>query len=188
VPERRIMMQSLLADRFRLAVHFETQDTPVLAMILDERGKIGPRIRPHSEGSSCDTKARSPPDPSSSSVPTGGFLSVCGAVVMFQGPKHHLLLGARDVDMDHIAHYLPNLASEGRPVVNRTGLTGTFDFSTDWSLPSPSSASPAGDASIDNAGPTCEQALREQLGLKLKVARAPISTLVIDHAELPSPN
>jgi bla regulator protein blaR1 len=186
--QARLMMQSLLADRFKLAVHFETRDTPVLVMVLDKPGKLGPRIRPHSEGPSCDTKLEIPSDRSSPSVPPGGFLPFCRAVVMIPGPDHTLLLGARDVDMEHIASYLPLLESEGRPVVDRTGLTGTFDFSINWAPASPASASSATDTPLDNSGPTFEEGLREQLGLKLKPARAPIRTLVIDHVEEPSPN
>jgi bla regulator protein BlaR1 len=115
-------------------------------------------------------------------------LPICGGVAMIPGPNQTLLLGARDVDMEHIASYLPTLASEGRPVVDGTGLTGTFDFSINWVSGSPSSASSATAAPLDNSGPTFEEALREQLGLKLKSVRAPVRTLVIDHVEPLSPN
>ncbi len=58
----RLMMQSLLYDRFKLAVHFKTQDTPVLAMVRDRPGRLGSRIRAHSKGPSCDTKLKMPSD------------------------------------------------------------------------------------------------------------------------------
>jgi bla regulator protein blaR1 len=186
--QARLMMQSLLADRFKLAVHFETKDVPVLVMVLDKAGKLGPRIRAHSEGPSCDTKLEISSDRSSPSVPPGGFLPFCGSVVMIPGSNHTVLLGARDVDMEHIASYLPALESEGRPVVDRTGLTGTFDFSINWVPTSQSSASSAAEAPLDNSGPNFEEALREQLGPKLKPGRAPIRTLVIDHVEQLLPN
>jgi uncharacterized protein (TIGR03435 family) len=54
--QMRLMMQSLLADRFKLAVHFETHDVPVMALVLVEQGKLGPRLRPHSDGPPCDAK------------------------------------------------------------------------------------------------------------------------------------
>jgi uncharacterized protein (TIGR03435 family) len=186
--QARLMMQSLLADRFKLTVHFETRDTSVFVMVLDKAGKLGPRMRAHSEGPPCDTKLQIPSDRSSPSVPPGGFLPFCGGVNMIPDANQSLLLGARDVDMEHIASYLPTLENEGRPVVDRTGLTGTFDFSVKWSRASPSSASPANDDPPDNPGPTFDEALRGQLGLKLKPARAPIRTLVIDHVEQLSPN
>jgi uncharacterized protein (TIGR03435 family) len=186
--QARLMMQSLLADRFKLAVHFETKDTPVLLMALDKAGKLGPRIRAHSEGPSCDTKLNMPSDRSSPSVPPGGFLPFCGGVIMIPGSNHTVLLGARDVDMEHIASYLPILESGGRPVVNRTDLTGTFDFSINWVPASQSSASSTGEASLDNSGPNFDEALHEQLGLKLESGRASVRTLVIDHVEQLSPN
>jgi uncharacterized protein (TIGR03435 family) len=58
--QMRLMMQALLADRFKLAVHFETQEAPALALVLVKNGKLGPKLRPHSEGPSCD--AAPPPD------------------------------------------------------------------------------------------------------------------------------
>ncbi len=49
----RLMMQSLLADRFQLKVHFENQETEVLALTPVKPGKMGPKLRPHSEGPPC---------------------------------------------------------------------------------------------------------------------------------------
>ena len=57
--QMRLMMQSLLADRFQLAIHFETQQMPVLAMALVRAGKTGPKLKPHSEGLPCDSPAPS---------------------------------------------------------------------------------------------------------------------------------
>lgn len=72
-----------------------------------------------------------------------------------------------------------------RPVVDRTGLSGNFDFlvriTVRWRPGSP-------DAEGDESGPTFPEVLSDQLGLKLKPATAPIDKLVIDHIEEPSPN
>ena len=51
--QMRLMMQSLLADRFKLKIHFETREGSVLAMTLVKPGKIGPKLRPHSDGPPC---------------------------------------------------------------------------------------------------------------------------------------
>jgi beta-lactamase regulating signal transducer with metallopeptidase domain len=51
--QMRLMMQSLLADRFKLKVHFESQEVPVFALTLVKPGKLGPKLRPHSEGPPC---------------------------------------------------------------------------------------------------------------------------------------
>jgi uncharacterized protein (TIGR03435 family) len=50
----RSMVQSLLSDRFKLAVHFETKEVPALALELAQPGKFGPRFHPHSQGPACD--------------------------------------------------------------------------------------------------------------------------------------
>jgi uncharacterized protein (TIGR03435 family) len=63
-------------------------------------------------------------------------------------------------------------------VIDRTGLTGKYDYVLEWSFDS--------DASI--AGPTIFTALQEQLGLRLESVKAPVDTLVIDRIERPSPN
>jgi bla regulator protein blaR1 len=51
--QMRLMMQSLLSDRFRLAVHFETEEVPAYAMTLAKAGTTGPKLRTHSEGPPC---------------------------------------------------------------------------------------------------------------------------------------
>jgi hypothetical protein len=55
-----LMMQSLLAERFRLAVHFEMRTKPVLALVFAKPGKTGSRIQPHSQGLPCDAKWTAP--------------------------------------------------------------------------------------------------------------------------------
>src|SRR5262249_19793491 len=66
----RLMMQSLLADRFKLAVHYEHMEVPVLALVLDKPGKTGPKLYPHSDGVPCDV---SPP-------PSDVFPPVCNSI------------------------------------------------------------------------------------------------------------
>jgi uncharacterized protein (TIGR03435 family) len=98
-------------------------------------------------------------------------------------------LQMRGATLDRLAFTLQEAV--GRPVIDQTGLTGVFDGTLEWA-PSPEEmqavfggapapADAAARASIFTA-------LEEQLGLKLQDARAPIDTLVITHAELPSPN
>jgi uncharacterized protein (TIGR03435 family) len=186
--QMRLMMQSLLANRFNLTLHFETQEMPALALVLDKPGKTGPRLRSHADGLSCNAKWTPPPDPSSPSVAPGGFLSSCGANALMFTPRRSILLGARDVTMGYIANYMPEWEDFGRPVVDRTGLVGTYDFSLD-SIPDNNDAStPSANAQLDTGVPTFSEALKEQLGLKLKPTKARVRTVVIDHVEQPSPN
>jgi uncharacterized protein (TIGR03435 family) len=188
--QMRLMMQSLLADRFKLVVHFETQEQPALGLVLVSEGKTGPRLRRHAEGLACDASWIPPADRAASSVPPGGFMPTCGDVAVISGPNHTFILGGRNVTLRFIAANLgtiPAVADFGRRVVDQTGLAGTYDFSLDW-LPdrggNPSGATESRDA---QASPF-EEALRRQLGLKLKPTRAPIQTLAIDRVEKLSPN
>ena len=163
--QMRLMMQSLLADRFQLRIHFETPETPVLAMTLAKPGQTGPKLRPHSEGPPCDSNAQV-------------FPPVCDVVSLTRQAGRNLA-GSRNTTMDLLAATLPSLGEMGRPVVDRTGLTGKMDFTLEWM---PEGAQP------DLQGTTFLQALREQLGLKLDSARAPVRTYVIDRIERPSEN
>jgi bla regulator protein blaR1 len=184
----RLMMQSLLADRFKLAVHFETREIPVFALVADKPGKLGPGIRPHTQGLPCDKELKVPSDRTSSTIPPGGFIAACGRVQMIDGANHTKLLGGRDISIDHLAGYLPDFEDVGRPIVDETNLKGTFDFSLSWS-PEGDAASPAENNRLANAeGPPLVEAIKEQLGLKLKSTKARIQVPVIDHVEPLTPN
>jgi uncharacterized protein (TIGR03435 family) len=184
----RLMMQSLLADRFKLVVHFETREMPVFALLLDKPGKLRPGLRPHSQGPPCDKEPNVPSDRTSSTIPPGGFIAACGRVQMIDGANHTKLLGGRNISIDHLAGYLPDFEDMGRPIVDETNLKGTFDFSLSWS-PEGDAASPAENNRLTNAeGPPLVEAIKEQLGLKLKPTKAPIQIPVIDHVEPLTPN
>jgi uncharacterized protein (TIGR03435 family) len=69
-----------------------------------------------------------------------------------------------------------------RPVIDRTGLTGVFDFNLEWA-PDSKPREAAGPATSAEAGTSLFTALQEQLGLKLEAGKSPIEILVVDHAE-----
>jgi len=101
----RLMLQSLLAERFKLAVHFERREVPVLSLTLATQGKTGPKLRPHSEGPLCPEVAPTPPMPA---PPTGAtvraaFPANCDSPqIAFQSDGARLA-GARDTTMPLIA-------------------------------------------------------------------------------------
>lgn len=186
--QMRLMMQSLLAERFKLAVHFETQEMPAFALVSIKPGKTGPRLRPHAEGLACDAKWIAPADPAAPTVPPGAFMPACGSVAALSAPDHTLILGARDLTMDHLALYLSTLIPFGRPIVNRTGLAGTFDLSLQFTPEQGLASTSAADTQDAQQGMTAFAALKEQFRLTLKPIKAPLPVLVIDHVEQPSPN
>jgi uncharacterized protein (TIGR03435 family) len=179
--QMRLMMQSLLADRFKLMVHTESRQLPVFALVLDKPGKLGPQLRSHSDDPPCA--------PSDSPEPLakvgGGYPAMCGINLggIASGRRN---LTARDVPMELIGSWLGATGPLSRPVFDQTGLRGTFDFKIEWTPkfngPPPPNFQP------DPSGPTFLEALKDQLGLKLESQTGPVDVLVIDHIEEPSPN
>ena len=76
----------------------------------------------------------------------------------------------------------------GRPMVDQTGLRGTFDFILEWMPERRGPAPPGADTQTDSMGPSFEQALRDQLGLQLQQEKVQIETIVIDSVQRPSEN
>jgi bla regulator protein blaR1 len=184
--QMRLMMRALLAERFKLSVHFETHDVAVMALVLVEPGKRGFRLRPHSEGPPCDAKIP-PLDRSSPKIPDV-WRQVCGDFQMIDWTNNTVILGSRNTTLEMFANFLPALLEPDRPIVDQTGLNGRFDYELNFAPPWRVSKEQNADGQLDLTGPTLLEALKDQLGLKLKPSRAPLQTLIIDHIEQPSPN
>jgi uncharacterized protein (TIGR03435 family) len=194
----RLMMQSLLAERFKLVVRTETRQLPVLALVLARPGKMGPQLRSHpSDGPPCSTtttpsQSLPEPTPARPSTVSDGFPTICGDIVNagVASAPGHLRLGARNVPIGLLAAHLNGMlmGNLDRPVQDRTGLTGTFDFVLEWSGVPPAGGTPSANMQPEDAGTTLLEALTEQLGLKLVSAKGPVEVLVVDHVERPSEN
>jgi len=168
----RLMVQSLLADRFKLVVHFERQETPVLALVVDNPGKTGAKLKPHSDIVPCDV----------SKVSGDVLVPPCYLVQAITKPNSSFLMAGRNLTMNQIAATLSQLSVDfAHPVVDQTGLSGRFDFSLEWTRQTSNSVTP-------EPGTSMQDALQEQLGLKLKSTKALMNILVIDHVERPSEN
>jgi uncharacterized protein (TIGR03435 family) len=183
--QMRLMMQSLLADRFKLAVHMETREAPVFALVLVRPGQTGPQLKPHAKDDPCTGAAQS-------SAAAGQLPAACGVIARLQpSVPGRYSIGGRGVTLDLLASSLPTqtgLATISKPVIDRTGLTGTFDFSMEWA-PEVNAGAPAGaPQQAEVPGPPFAEALKQQLGLKLVAQKGPIEVLVIDHVERPSAN
>ena len=188
IDQMRLMMQSLLADRFGLVVHHATVDAPVFALLLARPGVIGPNLQPHPPSDTCgsSTPGSDQPAPSHKSEvspsPVGELPPVCGVVAHVPSSASGWHYGGRGISLSLLATSLPTmtgLAAIPRPVVDQTGLSGLYDFTLQWA-PDPGDPFP-------QAAPF-HDALKSQLGLELKPSRAPIDILVIDHVDHPSPN
>ncbi len=132
----RLMMQSLLADRFKLRVHFETKEAPVLALILVKPGTLGPKLIPHSAGPPCPDSFEmiNPSTTSLPPLPKAGdvFPPQCGTPGQVRGTSDGTRVGSRNTTMgllaDDIYAYGSPLGELDKPVVDQTGLQGRFDY------------------------------------------------------------
>jgi uncharacterized protein (TIGR03435 family) len=183
--QMRLMMQSLLADRFKLAVHFETREVPVFALSLVKPGQFGPRLRPHAEGPPCPDSFTEP-DWHAPLNANDVFPPNCETAPMWGKPNGMTLAKSRNITMAMLAGALPSLGSLKRPVVDQTGVSGRFDFTIEWLFESavvaPNRVEP------DLPGPAFLDAVREQLGLKLESTKGPVQFIVIDSVEKPTEN
>jgi bla regulator protein blaR1 len=184
----RLMLQSLLADRFHLTVHFETRDTAVFALSLARPGKTGPKLRRRDEGPLCEEFATPPSGPP---VVASVFPKNCEFPQMAIKSSGIWIAGERNATMASLAEAIYRFGvgagAVDKPVVDETGLTGRFDFTLEYRpefLRAPRADGPL----PDSPGKPFPEALREQLGLRLTSSRAPITTLIVDRVERPSEN
>ena len=166
--QRRTMFQSILAERFKLAVHHATRELPIYVLTV---GKGGPKF-----------KESAPDDPAGTTPRRRGMMSNRGK------------LTAMDAKLSMFISILSRQL--GRTVVDKTGLTGNYDFELEWTPddggpqppPRPADGSASGAAAPADPGASIFTAIQEQLGLKLESTKGPLEVVVIDHIEKPSEN
>jgi uncharacterized protein (TIGR03435 family) len=172
-----LMLQTLLEDRFKLVTHTETRQLPIYVLVLAKvDGQLGPKLRRAEDCTSPDV----PRLPASrGEIRCGGGRVGSGKEIGRGVPLGPFVGGslARLVD---------------RVVLDRTGLTGFFDWDLEWAPAPGEPTQPAPDGAEGtqpaNDGPSLFTALEEQLGLKLESTRGPVEVLVIDSVERPSPD
>jgi len=188
--EMRLMMRSLLAERFKLTVHQEKRQVPVFALVLVKPGKFGPHLQLHPADAPCSLT----PIQRAADLKTidGGFPATCNGLFPLPASEpDHLRMGSQNVTVGFLANAMSSMADLGRPLVDRTGIAGTVDFVLEWARGRRIPAQPGAGADPQSdlpAGPSFQQALKEQLGIKLEAEKAPMDMLVIDHVEHPSEN
>jgi len=162
--QTRLMLQSLLADRFQLKVRRESKELPVMALMVAKGGKA--KLTPV-DAVGCDLD----PWP----------LSICGSLTVLPG----LVFTARKVSMPQFATMLGAWLLEA--VTDQTGLRGVFDFKLDLGAAgfAPTSGSALNEVDRMNA---LMAALQGQLGLKLERTRSTVEMVIIEHVERPSEN
>jgi len=171
--ERRLMMETMLEDRFGLKVHREPKQMEVYALVL---GKAGVKMKVATPG---DTYANGPKYPNGSAAGPGTLTPTGGGIV------------GQAAQMEALALMLSKVAL-GREVVDETGLTGRYDFTLHFA---PTEAmrpvingQMAPLSAEDEAQPSVFTALQEQLGLRLESRKATVEGMVVDRVERPSEN
>lgn len=179
VAQRRSMVQQILTDRFKLVAHHETRDLPVYTLVV---AKSGAKFKDVSDA----------PPTAANPCPR-------------MGPRMSMGPGKLMVNDGTMEMFLQILSQQlGRTIVDKTGLTGSYDFTLQWTpdnaaagppssaVGAPGPAAPGGAMPSppppDASGASLFTAIQEQLGLKLEPTKAPIDVLVIDHIEKPSEN
>lgn len=179
----RLMMRSLLEDRFKLKMRTETQQLPVDALVLVEPGKLGPELQPHHAGAACVERSQ----PNLGPAPKAKPPVYCGDDIWQEGGQVHARM--LNTTMAHVAEMFTEAGviqgdTDGRLIVNATGLSGRYDLD----LVFRQEANAGVNAGPDSGGQTAIEAMKKQLGLKLVKRTAPVSVFVIDHIERPTPN
>jgi uncharacterized protein (TIGR03435 family) len=180
------LLRSLLAERFKLAVHQETRELPIYALVMARADRtLGPRLTRSTTDCASVIAARQAPQAGAPvpPVPVQSDALLCGIKGARTGNVIRMV-----ADSQSVAQLVQIVTGFGnRVVVDQTNLTGLFSF--DFSF-TPDDALPAAGAppltQSDNSEPSFFTALREQLGLKLESTKGPVDVLVIDHVEHPT--
>ena len=159
-----LMLQQLLTERFKLATHRETKELAVYALLV---GKDGPKL-----GKADEKLPAGPPAPG---APRGGA-----------PPDFGRRLEVRGMGTSELADGLLS-AMLKRPVIDMTGIQGTYNFSLEFLLADPTAmgsgtTADTGPAPDSAPAPTIFNAL-QKLGLKLEARKEPVEMLIVDHAE-----
>jgi len=155
--QRNRMVQAMLEEKFKLQTHLGQKEAPIYELTVASGGS---KLKPAVTGAIYTSGPKGP---------DGQFQS---GTIFLSGPGEET---AHAAPMHMLAGSLGQMA--GRQVIDKTGLTGTYDFILKWS-PDRDSAD----------GPSLFTAIEEQLGLKLEPAKGMVETLIIDHIERPAEN
>jgi bla regulator protein blaR1 len=183
----KLMLQSLLEERFKLKMHRETRDMPVYELVVPKDGHEL-KMTKNDKGSAVIGEPIPPQQP-----PVGSdgkpMVQPPGSVWQLNGQ-----LQGKAIQLDEVAKTLSRIV--GRTIIDKTGLTGAYDFSLKWTPENiqPNALNTANNMannsapSADLSEPSILTAIQEQLGLKLEPSKGQGEFFIIDSAEKPSEN
>jgi len=166
----QLALRSLLEERFKLKAHRETREMDIYALVMAKPGGgPGPGLKPTTQDCAAAAAAARQGGP----PPTGPGAPFCG----IQGNPGRIKFGGLPAASFAAAFSGPS----GRMVVDRTGLTGAWDFELNFAVEARGPDAPPADPNA----PSLFTAIQEQLGLKLEPTKGPVDVLVIDGIEKP---
>lgn len=189
----RLMMQSLLEDRFKLKVHYETRMLPVYALTLATPGRLGPHLRVHRADdpfcAATPSQAISkPPAPPNYQVDRDGYPEACGGPLsMTPSSSDRMKSGGRNVPMSRFAAVITGVGAVDRPLVDKTGIEGNIDYFFKWEK-APAQVSPGAQLETDISALPFKGAMKAELGINMVSEDDPVEVFLIDHIEHPTPN
>jgi uncharacterized protein (TIGR03435 family) len=187
--EIRTMLRALLTERFGLRARLETRQAPVHVLtVARSDGRLGPdlkRTSPECERQLEDRKnGLVKPVPVPSALPT---TVLCGGMMMRGTPTGGSSMSASGTDIAQLINLISSAVAA--PVSDRTGLSGHFDFTLEYTPERQvAGRQPGLDPNSDRPPPPISMALQQQLGLKLEQQLGPLPVVVIDAADHPTPD
>jgi len=187
------MLLALLADRFKVKVHRESRETPGYELIVKDASKLHPAKNPN-----CvpirDMNREQAAAELAAAAASDNKTNVCGP--RNSGTLQNQVTDFNGVTMAELAALaFPTYIGQERPIIDKTGLKGRYDFHLEYTRPSTGMRIRNGVVTVtpeppstDMPGPSFFTAIQEQLGLKLSASKDPVEVIVLDYAEKPSPN
>jgi len=184
-----LMLQSLLAERFHLKLHFETRVLTVYALVVAKPNPHLVESTNQSQSTQPQPTAQETLAPvSQPSKPEDPKDLRHGILVLYNGQSAQMT--AKQASLDDLVRWFAGYSEVGgRPVVNQTGLSGLYDFTLRWTRQSlAATPQPGSSDAADSDAPPLFTALPNQLGLRLKPTKAPAEVILIDHTDPPTDN
>jgi uncharacterized protein (TIGR03435 family) len=178
-----LMLQNMLAERFKLALHRDKKEMQMYELVVAKGGsKLKASVEAPPKPPDADADKKRAPEPMK--LAADGYPAVTGTGMAVMYNKARIVHPKQT--MEALAMTLSSQV--GRPVADATGLSGKFDITIFWDTgssrrSSPDGTTPLAGASDPDAGPSLMVAIQEQLGLKLESKKGPVEILVVDHAE-----
>jgi uncharacterized protein (TIGR03435 family) len=182
IERARLMLRTMLVERFMLRARIETRDVPTYNLVMSRQdGRLGPGLRPASP-TACVDRGPMPARAPAGELPSCGLLPA--------GPER---MSGRRVSLERLTAQLSSMT--GRLVADRTGLAGMFDIDLEWAMTDAQAAAlaaltpPGGTPPAPNPNrPGLFTAVEEQLGVKLQSSAGPVEVVVIESVDRPTPN